>query len=331
MLTTEVYVARHASTDEQVSAECFSVREVALPPLEKGCLLLRTRYIGLEPYMRVFGINGSWPIDSVPSTKLVAEIVESKHDAWIAGDVVKCSTGWRTLTWIVGDSETLERLDKEVDPRIYLGLAGSGGRSVWLPLKHVACPKAGETAFVSSATSSCGLAAVQILMMKDVQVVGSCGSDEKVQVLKSLGVRAFNYKNESAADALQRLCPAGVDFFFDMAGGTVRRATIEAMNSKGSIITIGKMAHYDGGGGFSGGEDPREKTLLEERGIVDTFACANTWSSEFDSCTEELVRLFREGKLVSKDTVVEGIHALPQAFVGIFRGENVGRMLVKVS
>jgi len=331
MTTVEVTVAKHVSQEQEVSADCFSLRETALPPLEPGGILLQTRYIGLEPYMRIFGMTGNWPIGSVPATKLIGEVVESKDDAWAAGDVVKCTAGWRTMTWIEGDNKTLERLDRDVDPKIFAGLAGSGGRSVWLPLKNIASPKAGQTAFVSSAASSCGLAAVQLLKLDGVNVVGSVGSDEKVEVLESLGVQAFNYKTESATAALQRLCPNGVDFFFDMAGGAIRTAVIEAMNRKGGIITIGRIAHYDAAGGPGGGNETADKAMMEEKEIQDTFSMVNKWENEFATCTEELVRLYKAGKLVSKDTVVEGLDALPGAFVGIFHGENIGRMLVKVS
>ena len=214
-----------------------------------------------------------------------------------------------------------------------------------------------------------GLAAVQFMALDGVHVVGTCSSAEKVQLLQSLSEKthethdalslmrhalissivAFNYREEPAADALKRLCPDGVDFFFDNVGGSMRVAVLEAMNPKGQILTSGRIAQYDGAGkaqasteadnpahaaGSIGSDshlEQREKQVKEEKGLVDhgQFYVGN-WESEFVECTEHVVEMYKAGELVSKDTVVEGFRNLPEAFVGIFRGSNVGRMVVKV-
>ena len=189
---------------------------------------------GLVPFGGSYGINGNWPIGGVPSGKLIGTIVESSDPAFAVGERVKCSAGWRSLTWVRGSDKSVERLDAEVPPEIYLGIAGSGGRSALLPLEHLPAPSKGQTgnaaaastapphptpshpfrpvrldpiltfliesttplvvALISSAAGAVGIVLVQLLKLRGVTVVGMCGTEDKVDVLASLGVASFNYK-----------------------------------------------------------------------------------------------------------------------------------------
>lgn len=332
MNTTEVFIAKHVPNDAEVTPECFGIREVPVPlQLPEGGLLLKTLFIGLEPWMRAFGMKGMFGLDKPPSTKIVGEVLESKSPRFSVGDKVKCSAGWRSITWVVVDDTLVEALDASVPPQLFLGLAGSGGRSASLPLKHIARPSAGQTAFVTAASSCVGLCAAQLMTLDGVKVAGSCGSAEKVELLSTLGVTAFNYRTESIADGVKRTCPDGVDFLFDNVDGAIRLAVLEAMNPGGVIINCGRMCKYDAAGGEAGGDEQREVALKKAKGIAEHGTNVNTWEGEFLQCTAEIVDLYQQGKLVDRDTVVEGLANLPKAFVGIFRGENVGRMLVKVA
>ena len=332
---TEIFVAKNVPTTDEVTEDAFGVREVDVPPLAENSLLIRTSCIGLEPYMRVFCISNprAWPVESVPSGKVVGEVIQSTCDRFAPGDTVKVGAKWRTVTWVVADEKTLiEKLDPAVPPQFYLGLGGSGGRSAQLPMKHLAKPKPGETAVVTAAASCVGLAAVQLLGLEGVKTVGSAGSEEKVALLKSLGCAAWNYKEEATGAALARVCPDGVDFLLDMVGGELRLGVMEQMKPGGVVLTLGSMAKYDGGGGHSQASgDEREAALIADKGLVAHQGAVGKYEDEFEACTAELVGLYKEGKLVSKDTVVEGIGKLPSAFVGIFKGANVGRMVVKVA
>ena len=163
---------------------------------------------------------------------------------------MKTSAQWRApVTWGVADEKTLvEKLDPTVEPRIYLGLAGSGGRSAKLPLERCARPSAGQVAVVTAAAGTVGLAACQLMKLDGVDVVRTAGTDEKKRLIESLGCKAFNYKTEAAADALKRLAPKGVDFLFDQArrpadsrgGGGVERRI-------GRIPLPGRGARQRGG------------------------------------------------------------------------------------
>ncbi|KAH8063059.1 prostaglandin reductase [Aureococcus anophagefferens] len=307
VLTTECFVARCVTTDEAVAPDCFGFRDVDVPELPPNGLLIRTKFIGLEPYMRIWGIGPQgWGLDNV-------------MDRWRA-----------PVTWVVADEKTLvEKLDPTVEPRIYLGLAGSGGRSAKLPLERVARPSAGQVAVVTAAAGTVGLAACQLMKLDGVDVVGTAGTDEKKHLIESLGCKAFNYKTDAAADALKRLAPKGVDFLFDNVAGAIRTAVVEAMNSGAQILTSGRIAQYDAAGGAAGGDEARDAAMIREKKIADhgQFYVGN-WESEFVPCTEAIVALYKAGKLVSKDTVAEGFRSLPDAFVGIFIGRNVGRMVV---
>ena len=332
--TTEVFVVHNVPTDVVMTAECLSTRVIDVPPLAESSVLLKVSHIGLEPYMRAFCISNprAWPVGSVPSGKVVGEGVQSSSNRFAPGDVIKCNTKWRAYTWVAIDDKTLvERVDASVPPQIYLGLAGSGGRSAYLPLKHLARPQAGQTAVVTAAASCVGLAAVQLLALDGVRVAGSAGSDDKVALLKSLGCVAWNYKSEDAASALARVCPDGVDYLFDMVGGALRTAVLEKMNGGGQIVSLGSMAKTDGGAGHSSGGGEREEQLIAQMGLTNYSSNVNNYEAEFEACTAEIIGLYKAGKLVSKDTVVEGLENLPSAFVGIFKGANTGRMVVKVA
>jgi NADPH-dependent curcumin reductase CurA len=333
--TSEIFVVKNVPTDAEVTEDAFGLREVDVPALADNSLLIRTLFIGLEPYMRVFCLSNprAWPVDSVPSGKVVGEVIQSTCDRFAPGDMVKVGAKWRTVTWVVADEKTLiEKLDAAVPAQFYLGLGGSGGRSAHLPMKHIVKPKAGQTAVVTAASSCVGLAAVQLLRLDGVTVLGSAGSEEKVALLKSLGCAAWNYKTESTGDALGRLSPDGVDFLLDMVGGEMRVGVMERMKQGGSILTLGSMSKYDGGGGHSlGSSDEREAALIAEKGLSAHQGNVNKYEDEFEACTSEILGLYKQGKLVSKDTVVDGLEKLPAAFVGIFKGANIGRMVVKVA
>ena len=332
VLTTECFVARCVTTDEAVAPDCFGFRDVDVPELPPNGLLIKTKFIGLEPYMRIWGIGPQgWGLDNVPGGKVVGEVVASESERFAVGDLVKTSAQWRApVTWVVADEKTLvEKLDPTVEPRIYLGLAGSGGRSAKLPLERVARPSAGQVAVVTAAAGTVGLAACQLMKLDGVDVVGTAGTDEKKHLIESLGCKAFNYKTEAAADALKRLAPKGVDFLFDNVAGAIRTAVVEAMNPGAQILTSGRIAQYDAAGGAAGGDEARDAAMIREKKIADhgQFYVGN-WESDFVPCTEAIVALYKAGKLVSKDTVSEGFRSLPDAFVGIFLGRNVGRMVV---
>jgi len=327
----EVFVTRHVSPREEMTPDCFGVREVDIPPLGPNSLLLKTKLITLEPYMR-FGMSGDYQIGGVRSGKVVGEVLESTYSKVAPGDLVKCTAPWRTTTWVKVDKNLMvEKLDPSVPPQLYLGLAGSGGRTAGLLLKHRGSPKPGQTAFVSGATSSVGLVAVQLMALNGVRVVGSCGSDEKVEVLAKLKCTAFNYHKESAEAAIRRLCPEGIDFFFDNVGGSLRLAVIEAMNPHGAIIQAGSISGYDGSSDGGGGDRMKEEAIKKQKKINDLGGgWVGTWEHEWESFSAELIELYKQGKLVNHDTVVEGFANLPTAFCGIFKGQNIGRMVLKV-
>lgn len=298
---------------------------------------------------------GRWGVGKVPSGKVVAEVLQANginEGRFQPGDVVKVGAGWRTFTWVSDTSASgmggVELLDRSVPPQIYLGLAGSGGRSAQLPLKHVARPKPGETAFVTAVSGCVGPVACQLMVLDGVRVVGSCGSEEKVELLEGLGVRALDYNTAEKEEgglpaALRRLVPDGVDFLFDNVAGEIRLAILEAMNEGGHTLTSGMIAMYDGqkvgsgatqesaGEAGEAGVQKREAELIRGKKLADhgQFYVGN-WESEFEDCTKDIVELYAAKKLVSKDAVVEGFEKPGEAFCVIFSGKIVGRMVVKV-
>ena len=156
---------------------------------------------------------------------------------------MKTSAQWRApVTWVVADEKTLvEKLDPTVEPRIYLGLAGSGGRSAKLPLERVARPSAGQVAVVTAAAGTVGLAACQLMKLDGVDVVGTAGTDEKKRLIESLGCKAFNYKTEAAADALKRLAPKGVDFLLSATSTSLAWLALSARCERRRCSCFGQI------------------------------------------------------------------------------------------
>ena len=337
--TRECYVQRHVRNSEILAPDCFGFRDacVAGPKCRfaANCVLLKVLYIGLEPYMRVFGIAGrepEWEVDRVPRGKVVGEVLASNVADLTKGMRVKVTASWRTYTWVeITDRTLVEELDPTVPPELYLGLAGSGGRAARLPLEKIVKPEAGQVALVTAVASCVGLCACQLMRMEGVTVVGSCGSDRKVALLRKLGVLAFNYKTEAGAEALARLAPAGLHFLFDNTAGKVRTAAIRHLVGGGVILTSGRISCYDACCGPAGGDEALEAKLIYDRCLHDygQFLVGH-FSGDFEDCTKTIIRLYKRGRLKNFDTTVDGFHTLGEAFVGIFRGANVGRTIVRL-
>ena len=337
--TTECYVTKHVRNSEILENNCFEYGDahVAGPRCRfaANCILLKVLYIGLEPYMRVFCVTGrepEWDVGRVPRGKVIGEVLMSNVPWITVGMKVKVTAPWRTYTWIeITPRVLVEELDNTVPPELYLGLAGSGGRTARLALEKYAKPQAGRVALVTAAASCVGLAACQLMRMEGVEVIGSCGSDRKVTLLRKLGVKAFNYKTENADEALVRLAPNGLDFLFDNTAGRVRTAAIKIMRGGGVILTSGRIARYDAFGGPAGGDEALEKKIIYENCLHDygQFFVGH-FSGDFVACSEHIIRLYKRGRLRNFDTIVDGFHNLGEAFAGIFRGANVGRTIVRL-
>jgi NADPH:quinone reductase len=313
----------------------FEFREELLPELQEGQLQLKALYVSVDPYMRgrmsdaksyVAPYNLNEPIMG----GVVAEVMESRHDRYKVGAVVLGNLPWQTYS--ISDGKGLSLLDPDLAPLSYhLGILGMPGMTAYCGLLHIGEPKEGETVVVSGAAGAVGTVVGQIAKLKGCRVIGIAGSDEKTEYLKNtLGFdEGINYKTtDNMREALAAACPDGVDVYFDNVGGEISDAVYTLLNKFARIAVCGQIALYNATSIPTG---PRvEPILLKKSALMKGFIVSD-YAARFPEAATELVSWLKAGKLQYEEHIVEGFDQLPQAFFGLFKGENTGKQLVKVA
>lgn len=311
----------------------FQLATVDLPAPGPGQVLVRNLFMSVDPYMRGRMVDRKsyvppFQLDEVMTGGAVGVVEASNGGPFAVGDHVLSMYGWREA--FVSDGRGLTQVDPASAPvESYLGVMGMPGMTAYVGLLDIGAPKAGETVFVSGAAGAVGSVACQIAKLKGCRVVGSAGSDDKVAWLKeTAGVdAAFNYKTMPVAAALAKFCPDGVDVYFDNVGGDHLEAALHRMNNYGRVVACGMISLYNA---TEPSAAPRNLALVVGKRIkIQGFIV----SDHMDRAPEfyaDMGAWLAEGKVVSEETVMEGIERAPDAFVGLFTGENVGKMLVKL-
>jgi len=329
LLNQEVFLNSYPAGE--VNQDNFGIRLCDMQiPLLDGEVLVATTFISIDPYIRMrMACSGShvgpWMVGSVCDGQTVSHVLESQYDGIQVGDHVKCFLPWRRKNKVEG--RRLQKLNSYLPPEKYLSCVGGPGLSALLPIEKLARPSAGEVAFVSSAASAVGQVAVQVLLQAGCHVVGSVGSKEKTAFVEGLGAKAFNYHEEEPGEALARLCPHGLDIFFDNVGGLVLDAALLHANPFGRFVLCGAISQYDKVGDVFGVKNLQMVIFkkLSLNGFVVT-----QWESEWPAAQKRLIELFQTGGLISQETIVEGLSYLPAAFVSMFKGGNLGKLMVKL-
>jgi NADPH-dependent curcumin reductase CurA len=309
----------------------FELAETPIPEPGEGEILVRNVYMSVDPYMRsrmndTKSYVPSFQIGEPMTGGAVGQVIESRHGALSPGDWVNTMMGWRE--YYVADGAAVMKIDPELAPvSKALGVLGLTGWTAYVGLLDLGQPKEGETVFVSAACGAVGSIVGQLAKLKGCRAIGSAGSAEKLARAAELGYdAAFNYKEESPADALGRLCPEGIDVYFENVGGDHLEAALPRMNTFGRIALCGMISHYNDTEMRPG---PSWAPLLTNRLSVRGFII----SDHFDRLPDflsDMGQWVREGKIKDEETVVEGIENAPRAFMGLLKGENRGKMLVKV-
>jgi len=327
--------------DPDVSLDNFAIQDTAaIDPssLDTGSVLMKLVYVSVDPYMRA-RMNETksyfpgWDMNKPPTGGVVAEVVESKNDQWQKGDLAQAFLSWK-LYQVVPEAAAkgMNKIPAELkgNASYFVGACGMPGLSALLPIKHIGQPKAGEVAFVSGAAGAVGSIAGQILKINGLKVFGSAGTDEKVKFLKDIGFDgAFNYNTTDLNKELAIAAPEGIDIYFDNVGGNTLEITLNHMKKFGRVIMCGSISNYNKGGweemyGIRTLFNATTKSLRIQGFIV------SDWASEFKEATPQLVRWVLEGKLKVQETVLEGLDSVPKAFVGLFTGANLGKMVIKI-
>lgn len=305
----------------------FELVEVPLPEPGEGEVLVQNLYTSVDPYMRG-GMRSAQPGQSLEGG-CAGKIVHSNSDRFKVGDYVTGPFGWRD--YYIARSEHVTAVDTTIAPlQSFLGAVGMPGRTAYFGFLEIGQPKAGETVFVSAAAGAVGSIVCQIAKIKGCRVVGSAGSDQKVAwLLETAGVdAAFNYKNVDDLEAeLRQHCPDGLDIYFENVGGRHLQAALAVMNMHGRIPLCGMISQYNDIEPTPGPTNLSTaigKRIRLQGFIVTDFAERNA------AFYRDMRQWISEGRIRWKETIVEGLENTPKAFVSLFTGKKLGKIIVKV-
>ena len=312
----------------------FQLGEVTIPAISAGEILVQNMYMSVDPYMRgrMYDRKSYVPpfqIGKPLEGGCVGRVIESKNQAFKVGDYVLSMLGWRE--YFVSKGDGLSKIDPGVAPvQAYLGTVGMTGMTAYVGLLHVGELKEGDTVFVSAAAGAVGSVVCQIAKLKGCYVVGSAGSDEKVAwLVEEAGIdAAFNYKTTDDVIAeVGRHFPKGIDIYFENVGGVHLEAALEHMNTKGRIVMCGMISIYND---VMPPPGPvrlpfviQKKLTMKGFIVSDHFDRLNVFSADMG-------KWIGEGKIKWQETIIDGIENAPEAFIGLFKGENLGKMIVKI-
>ena len=311
----------------------FALREVPLPALQEGEVLVANQWLSVDPYMRgrmseaksyvpPFPLNG--PLDG----GAIGTVQASRHPDFKVGNPVSSMLGWRDA--FVARGEQLTRLPATALPsQLFLGALGMPGMTAWAGLHKVARLQAGETLLVSAASGAVGTMAVQLAKRAGARVIGSTGSADKVAYLKTLGADAvINYRETPDLDAeLTRLAPEGIQVYFENVGGAMLDAALNNMALHGRIVLCGLIEQYNSHGQGNG---PRNLAqMIRKRILMQGLLVSDHWQ-HYGEFLAEAIPAFEAGLLQAEETISEGLASMPQAFIGLFEGRNTGKMLVRL-
>ena len=315
--------------------ENFELREVPVAEPRDGEVLIKTIYLSVDPYMRGrmnAGHSYAEPAQTgeVMLGRAVGKIVQSNSEGFEKGDVVVCGNGWQT--YAIAKAESLRKLDlpPELLPAA-LGVLGMPGLTAWYGLLEIGKPKSGETVVVSGAAGAVGSVVGQIAKIHGCRTVGIAGTDEKVRWLtEELGFDAgLNYRTSPDLGAgVAAACPDGVDVYFDNVGGEVSASVLRSLNTFGRIAVCGQISTYD-----LDTPEPTEAILpllLTRRALARGFIIGDH-AEHFAKALGELRGWVEGGRLKHRETIIDGIEHAPEAFLGLFRGDNIGKQLVRVA
>ncbi|XP_046982371.1 prostaglandin reductase 1-like [Schistocerca americana] len=312
----------------------FKIETEELPALQDGQILCEAEYISVDPYQRAYSQR-----HKVGATMLgsqVSRIVESRSPDYPVGRHVVGYWGWCDRTVVnpaAKDGEILPPMlvqnYGDLPLSLSLGVLGMPGATAYFGLLDICDPKPGETVVVSGAAGAVGSIVGQIARIKGCKVIGMTGSDVKVKWLKEeLGFdHAFNYKTVNVEKALKEAAPNGVDVYFDNVGGEQSSAVIANMKHRGRISVCGCISSYN--------ESKVPLAPVIQRYMVGKELkmegfFVGRWLDNWDQAFNEMAQWIKEGKLKYKETVTEGFQNTPKAFIGMLRGENLGKAVVKV-
>jgi NADPH-dependent curcumin reductase CurA len=317
--------------DGQVTPAQFRLEEVALPAVADGQVLVRNRFLSLDPYMRgAMNDRKSYRQPQALGETMVGgtvgEVVESRHPGFKLGDVVVGGYGWQLYG--LSNGAGLRKVDtSRVPMQAYLGVAGMPGVTAWVGLNRIITPKAGETVVVSAASGAVGSVVGQLAKAAGCRVVGVAGGSAKCSaVINDFGFDAcVDYKAGRLVEDLAAATPNGIDGYFENVAGAVLDAVLDRMNAFGRIAVCGMIAGYN--------DEPipvyNIRSILTNRLKIQGFIVSEV-PDAWPPALAELAQRVGDGSLKYRETVSRGLESAPSAFIGLLRGDNFGTQLVEL-
>ena len=314
------------------TAANFTRAQIELKPLQRQQVLVRNRFMSVDPYMRGRMNDRKsyvppFEIGKVLDGGAVGEVIESRAKEFKTGDAVVSNFGWRE--YFIASPKDLHTVSRKHQPlSVYLGALGMTGMTAWAGLNLVEV-KAGDVIYISGAAGAVGNVAGQLAKLRGCKVIGSTGSMEKVEFLREeCGFDiAFDYKTGPVVEQLKVEVPDGIDVYFDNVGGEALEAALSTLRVHGRIIACGGISGYNEEKPRPGPSNLFNITTkrLTMRGMIVSDSLGQR--GEFE---KEVGGYLQSGKLKNKETVVEGLDQAEGAFIGLFTGNNIGKMVVKL-
>ena len=311
----------------------FRLETVDVAQIKDGEVLLEGIYYSVDPYMRgrmndTKSYTPPFDIDQPIQGGVIAKVLESKSDKLKTGDIVLGMLPWKEKD--IASEKNLKKIDTSVAPvSYYLGVLGMTGLTAYFGLMNICKPKSGETVVISGAAGAVGVVVGQIAKIQGCRVIGIAGSDEKTESLKTeFGFDdSINYKTtKDMKKAIAVLCPKGVDIYFDNVGGEISDAVIANINFNARIALCGQIALYNSTEIPVG---PRLQPMLLTRSVLMQGFIVSNFQNEFPEGFKHLAEWVKDGKIKFTETIENGFDQLPKALLGLFKGENRGKMIVK--
>ncbi len=314
-----------------VSEDNFRIESAAVPRPAPGEVLVKNLWLSLDPYMRgrmsdaksyVKGVD----IGEVMVGQTVGEVIESKNAAFEPGDKVLTQLGWQ----LYGVSREVIKIDeKRAPPSYYLGVLGMPGTTAYFGLKEIGQPKSGETLVVSAASGAVGSVVGQLAKLAGCRAVGIAGGAQKCEyVTRELGFDAcVDYKAGNLRSDLERACPKGVDVYFDNVGGEILDTLLAQMNLFSRIVVCGLISDYNAAEPY---RIRNIRAVLVNRIKLQGMIVFD-WRQRYGEALAALAGYLAQGKLKYRESVLEGLENAPQGLIGLLKGRNFGKQLVKLA
>lgn len=317
----------------------FRLDTATVPSIQEGEILLRSIYLSLDPYMRgrmsdAKSYAEPVAIDEVMVGATVCQVEQSQHSDYQVGEWVLAYTGWQDYG--ISNGEGLVKLGMEPShPSFALGIMGMPGFTAYMGLLDIGQPKEGDTLVVAAATGPVGATVGQIGKLKGCRVIGIAGGEEKCRHAKEvLGFdECIDHKAEDFAEQLAAACDKGIDVYFENVGGKVFDAVMPLLNTGARVPVCGLISQYNATS-LPDGPDRMSALmgmLLVKRIKMQGFIIFDDYAHRYNEFAVQMTEWLAQGKIQYKEQVVEGLENAPQAFIGLLKGENFGKLVIKTN